>query len=136
MFQDFVYAARLIRKSLGFSTLIIGTLALGIGANTAVFSIVDAVLLRPLPYRDPGRLNLIFETQTHNTESKFFVSYRHFQAWAERNRSYSALAAATWARGPRFLAGRGAPQSILGVPVTVEFFSVLGVPAQLGRTFA
>jgi putative ABC transport system permease protein len=133
--QDLAYGARILRRSPAFTALIVGTLALGIGANTAVFSIVQAVLLRPLPYHDPSRLVLTFDAPVHDKDTGFFVQYRDFQEWAGRNHSYAAMAAATWARGPRFLLGRGAPQSILAVPVSVDFFSMLGVPPQLGRAF-
>ena len=134
--QDLAYGSRILRRSPAFTALIVATLALGIGSNTAVFSIVHAVLLRPLPYRDPSRLVLTFDAPVHDKDTGFFVQYRDFQDWAKKNHSYSAMAAATWARGPRFLLGRGAPQSILGVPVSTDFFSMLGVPPQLGRTFA
>ena len=133
--QDLAYGARILKKSPALTALIVGTLALGIGANTAVFSIVQAVLLRPLPYRDPSRLTLTFDAQLHDQDTGFFVQYRDFQEWANKNHSYVTLAAATWARGPRFLLGRGAPQSILAIPVSVDFFSMLGVPPQLGRTY-
>jgi putative ABC transport system permease protein len=133
--QDLGYGARILRKAPAFTALIVCTLALGIGANTAVFSIVQAVLLRPLPYRDPSRLVLTFVRPVHDKDTGFFVQYRDFQEWSRKNRSYETMAAATWARGPRFLLGRGAPQSILAIPVTVDFFSMLGVPPQLGRTF-
>ncbi len=133
--QDLAFGTRIIRRSPAFAALIVGTLALGIGANTAVFSIVQAVLLRPLPYRDPSRLVLTFDAPVHDKNTGFFVQYRDFQEWAKKNRSYEFMAAATWARGPRFLVGRGAPQSILAVPVSVDFFAMLGVPPQLGRTF-
>ena len=116
--------------------MIVFTLALGIGANTAIFSIVQAVLLRPLPYRDPGRLVLTFDAPVHDQETKIFVPYRHFLEWKSKNHSYVDMAAETWARGARFMLGRGAPQSILAVPVSVDFFTVLGVPPELGRTFA
>jgi putative ABC transport system permease protein len=134
-FRDLSYGARILKKSPVFTSVIVLTLALGIGANTAIFSIVQAVLLRPLPYRDPTRLTLTFDAAVHDRTGVFFAPYRHFQQWAEKNHSYEAMAAETWARGPRFLLGRGAPQSILAVPVTVDFFSVLGVAPQFGRTF-
>ena len=133
--KDVRYAARIMRKSPALTALIVFTLALGIGANTAVFSIVQAVLLRPLPYHDPSRLVLTFDSPAHDPETKIFVPYRDFQEWAAKNHSYGAMAAETWIRGPRFLLGRGAPQSILAVPVSQDFFSMLGVPPQIGRTF-
>jgi putative ABC transport system permease protein len=134
--QDLAYGARILRKSPAFTAVIVFTLALGIGANTAIFSIVQAVLLRPLPYRDPSRLVLTFDAPVHDKETKVFAPYRHFLEWKSKNHSYTGMAALTWARGPRFLLGHGAPQSILAIPVTTDFFSVLGVPPELGRTFA
>jgi hypothetical protein len=104
-------------------------------SQVPVFSIVHAVLLRPLPYRDPSRLVLTFDAPVHDKNTGFFVQYRDFQEWAKKNHSYESMAAATWARGPRFLLGRGAPRSILAVPVSLDFFAMLGVPPQLGRTF-
>jgi putative ABC transport system permease protein len=135
IFQDLSYGARILKKSPVVTSVIVLTLALGIGANTAIFGIVQAVLLRPLPYRDPTRLTLTFDAAVHDRTGVFFAPYRQFQVWAEKNHSYEAMAAETWARGPRFLLGRGAPQSILAVPVTVDFFSVLGVAPQFGRAF-
>ena len=133
--QDLAYGARILKKSPAFTAVIVFTLALGIGANTAIFSIVQAVLLRPLPYRDPSRLVLTFDAPVHDQESKIFVPYRHFLEWKSKSHSYADMAAETWARGARFMLGRGAPQSILAIPVSVDFFSVLGVPPEIGRTF-
>ena len=130
--QDLAYGARILRKSPAFTAVMVFTLALGIGVNTAIFSIVQAVLLRPLPYRDPGRLVLTFDAPVHDQETKIFVPYRHFLEWQSKSHSYVDMAAETWARGARFMLGRGAPQSILAVPVSVDFFSVLGVPPGLG----
>ncbi len=134
--KDIRYAARILRRSPAFTAVIVFTLALGMGANTAIFSIVQAVLLRPLPYYEPNRLVVTFEFPVHDKETKIFVSYRHFLEWAKKSTSYEKMAAETWVRGPRFMLGRGAPQSILAVPVSADFFSVLGVPPQIGRTFS
>ena len=100
-----------------------------------MFSVVQAVLLRPLPFHDPSRLAITFDSPVHDQETKVFVPYSDFQEWAKNNRSYVTMAAETWIRDPRFMLGRGAPQSILAIPVTVDFFSMLGVAPQLGRTF-
>src|SRR5262249_38219863 len=71
----------------------------------------------------------------HDKSAKIFASYRHFLEWRSKNQSFEQVSGAVWFRGPRFLMGRGAPQSILGIPATVELFDVLGVPPQLGRVF-
>ena len=127
MLQDILYALRLLRKSPGTTAIIIVTLALGIGATTAIFSVVEAVLLRQLPYRDPAQLTVVWDSPVREKGVKIFAPYRHFQEWRERNQSFAGLAAETWATPPRFLMGRGAPQSVLAIPATVELFDVLGV---------
>ncbi len=134
--QDSLYAVRMLRKSPGATAIIVVTLALGIGAGTAIFSVVEAVLLRRLPYRDPARLVVIWDSPVHDKGSMIFVPYRHFLEWRNKSQSFAGLGAETWARGPRFLMGRGSPQSVLAIPSTVELFDVLGVAPQLGRTFA
>lgn len=108
VFQDLAYAARILRKSPAFTAVIVSTLALGIGANTAIFSIVEAVLLRPLPYRDPRRLVLTFDALAHDKETKIFVPYRDFLEWQSKSRSYEKMAAETWVRSPRFMLRREA----------------------------
>jgi hypothetical protein len=128
--QDLAYGARILKKSPAFTAVIVFTLALGIGANTAIFSIVQAVLLRPLPYRDPSRLVLTFDAPVHDQESKIFVPYRHFLEWKSKSHSYADMAAETWARGARFMLGCGAPQSILAIPVSVDL--EIGIRMALG----
>lgn len=112
------------------------TLALGIGANTAVFSIVNGVLLQPLPYKDAGRLVAIWEkNEKDKGPSKLFDSYRDFEQWSAQAQSFERVAAATWAAGGRVLTGRGPAKTVLTIPVSASFFSTLGVTAALGRTF-
>jgi len=134
--QDVGYALRLIARKPGFAAIVALTLALGIGANTAVFSVVEAVILRPLPYKDPSRLVSIWLRNVHETgTSKMFDSLRDYRAFA-RARSFEQTAAATWAAGDRLLRGYGPAQGILAMPVSESFFTLLGVPAARGRTFA
>src|SRR5579864_5862923 len=93
LMSDFFYALRSFRRS-GLSTVIIVlTLALGIGATTAIFSVVEAVLLRPLPYRDPAKLVLVFDSPVHQRGSEVFIPYRHFLEWKKQSGSFSGLAA-------------------------------------------
>lgn len=134
--QDARYALRLLRRSPGFSAVIISILALGIGANTAVFSIVNAVLLRPLPYKDAERLVVVWQRLPTDTIGMAFDTYREFEEWNRDSRSFEKLSAATWARGAgAILTLHGQKRDILTIPVSVDFFSMLGVPAKLGRTF-
>ena len=136
LLQDVRYALRMLRKSPGFTAVAVLTLALGIGANTAIFSIVDAVLLRPLPYRDAERLVAIWCSEIGQPGSKIFASYRDFEEFKARNHSFEALEALTWARAGEILTWRGSPHQVVSIPASVGFFSLLGIPAAQGRTFA
>src|SRR5205823_3029434 len=135
LIQDLRYALRLVARKPGFAAIVTLTLALGIGANTAVFSIVEAVLLRPLPYKDPSRLVSIWLRNVHETgTSKMFDTLRDYRAFA-RARSFEQAAVATWAIGGRLLRGYGPAQEILAMPVSESFFALLGVEPALGRAF-
>lgn len=138
MIQDLRYAFRLMRKSPALTAIAALTLALGIGANAAIFSIVNAVLLRPLPYRDPARLVVVWDRSLHESNlAKIFSRYPDFQEYQRRSRSFESLSAATWASpdiGPT-LTGRGSAQHVLAIPASTSFFDTLGVKAALGRTF-
>ena len=136
MKQDTLYAARLLAKSPGFTTLVVLMLALGIGANTAVFSVVNAVILKPLPYKDSERLVVIWErVKQQNNLSKIFNTYADFKEFRDQSRSFDQLAALTWATGPQSLTGRGPARGVLAIPSSVELFSLLGISPALGRTF-
>src|SRR5215831_14386431 len=133
--QDLRYALRLAGRKRGFAAIVVLTLALGIGANTAVFSIVEAVLLRPLPYKDPSRLVSVWLRNVHETgTSKMFDSLRDYRAFACA-RSFEQTAVATWATGGRLLRGYGPTRSIMAMPVSETFFTLLGTEPALGRTF-
>jgi predicted permease len=135
--QDLRFAARLFRRSPGFTFIAALTLALGIGAGTAVFSIVNGVLLRPLPYEDPGRLVSVLDRGDRDENlAKLFASYADFQAIRQNARSFEDIAGITWATGAsRILTGRGPARSILAAPATATFFRTLGARPMLGRTF-
>ena len=127
---------RPLRRAPGFTAIAVATLALGIGAGTAVFSVVEAVFLRPLPYRDPARLAAIWKHSTQEKElSKLFVAYRDFERWKAASQSFENISAATWAVANRVWRGPGAARQILAQPVSVSFFDTLGVRPRLGRTF-
>jgi putative ABC transport system permease protein len=129
---DLGYAARALRQNPGFATVAILLMALGIGANALVFSLVDRILLRPLPFRDPARLAAIWET-THNWDPKVFACYRDVEVFDRQSRSFDGIAGWQWVEYT--LTGRGDPRRALGETVTPRFFETLGVPAAQGRTF-
>ena len=131
LLQDFRYGARTLRKSPGFTAAALLTLALGIGANTAIFSVVYGILLRPLPYHDPARLVALHETTPKvGTVS---VSYPDFLDWREQSRSFSELTAV--GNVSFNLAGILQPESITGEAVSSNFLSMMGIRPALGRDF-
>lgn len=137
IWADLRYALRRLCKSPGFAITVILTLALGIGANTAVFSIVDAVLLRPLPYENADRLVVVWQTDAaHRGTGAWFNSYREFQEWQRGNRSFEKLAAMSWATSGKTLLWHGKPFGLLALPASTDFFTMLGAKAALGRTFS
>ncbi len=134
--QDLRYGLRTLARTPGFSVTVILTLALGIGANTSVFSILDAVLLRPLPYRDSSHMVAIWERSTAATGvSKLFAPYSDLEAFRKTTKSFDRMAGATWATGPRILTGRGPARNVLAIPASPDLFSLLGVAPAMGRTF-
>ena len=135
--QDVAYALRLFRRAPGFTAVVILTLALGIGANTAVFSILHAVLLAPLPYRQPSRLVAIWDREIHpKGVSKLFDLYSDYENWKQGSQSFESAAGVTWAtQTSHILTGRGPARSVMTLPVTADFFALLGVEPMLGRTF-
>ncbi len=133
--QDLRFGARMLRKSPGFTAVAVITLALGIGASTAVFSIVDAVLLRALPYKGGERLVAVWCTEIGQPGTKIFASYRDFEEFKAHNHSFEELAALTWARAGEILTWHGSPHEVLAIPASSEFFSLLGIPAAEGRRF-
>jgi putative ABC transport system permease protein len=129
--RDVRYAARLLLRAPGFTAVALLTLALGIGANTAIFSVVSAVLLRPLPYADPDRLVMIGERGP--TGSAGNVGYATFVDWHARSRGFTEMAAIrSWT--PTLIAG-GEAERIAGMRVSANFFRMLGVRPAHGRDF-
>ena len=120
LLQDLRYAARTIAKSPAFALIAIVTLALGIGANTAIFSTVDSVLVRALPYADPDRLVMVWEDSTLADFPKNTPAPGNFTEWQTRNHVFTEMAAT---RGRALsLTGDGAPEQVLGRVVTSNFF--------------
>jgi putative ABC transport system permease protein len=131
--QDLKYTFRMLWKEKAFAAIAIITLALGIGANTAIFSVVDAALLRPLPYRQPERLVHLWESTTQKQFGEREASYPDYLDWKEQNQVFEGVAG--YQRRTMTLTGRDAPDLIRAAAVTDNFFQVLGVDPVLGRAF-
>jgi len=134
LLQDARLGLRRLRKSPGFTVIAILTLALGIGASTSIFSVVNAVLLAHLPYRDPGRLAMIWGTNTGNGMESTPVSPGDYFEWKQKNTVFQDIAAS---RDDQVtLTGSGNPQLLVGYDFSANYFSILGVSPALGRTFS
>jgi putative ABC transport system permease protein len=133
--QDVRYGLRQLRRNPGFTVVAVLTLALGIGANTAIFSVVDAVLLRSMRYKDPSRLVVIWET--YQQFPKVWVSVPNFRDWQEQTDAFEAIGGYHLAgESDQFtLTGHGEPQRIQGTFASANLFGLLGVRAALGRVF-
>src|SRR2546422_1049641 len=130
MIQDLRYALRALAKNPGFTLIVVLTLALGIGANTAIFSVVNGVLLTPLPYKDPSRLVVVWESK--GTASHNVVNPANYMNWHDRATSFSGLALLSWT-GITFTGDQ--VEEVQGRSVTPDFFGVVGATPLLGRTF-
>jgi hypothetical protein len=132
--QDLRYAFRQIRENPGFTAVAAATFALGIGANTAIFSLVDAVILRPLAYRQPERLFVIHEVVPKFNFGMFLpVNALHFQQWQKHGDSFEQMALLNGITVN--LSGDGDPERLPAARVSPNLFAILGVQAQVGRTF-
>jgi len=131
--QDLRFAVRLLRKDPGFAAVAILTLALGIGANTAIFSVVQGVVLAPLPYREPDRLVMVW-LNNNNLKSITDLSYADFVDWQRSARSFEKMAAYAW-RGFD-LSSPGTPEHLQGREISANFFAMLGVELAQGREFS
>ena len=131
LFQDLRYGLRMLVKSPAFAAVAILTLALGIGINTAVFSVVNGVLLKPLPYPHPEQLVALAESKPNFDRGS--ISYPNFRDWQKENHSFSSMAISR--RQGFILKGRGNAEQIQGDFVSSDFFTLLGIKPLLGRTF-
>jgi putative ABC transport system permease protein len=127
-------AVRFLRRSPGVSLTIVLLLALTIGAASSVFSVVNAVLLRPLPFHEPDRLALVWEARPQRNIERNVVGGHEFPVWNEQNRTFERMAAIAYS-GTVTLTGAGEPKALTGVKVTSAFFDVMGVRPLIGRGF-
>jgi predicted permease len=132
--QDIRYGARSLAHSPGFTLVAISTLTLGIGVNTAMFSVVNAVLLRPLPYADPDRIVLIWTADPARNIHEGATSFPTFTDWRNENRHFVDLA--FWREHAANLTAGGEPERVAGAFASANLFSLLGVNPALGRTFS
>jgi putative ABC transport system permease protein len=131
--QDLRYGLRMLMKNPGFTAVAVVALALGIGANTAIFSVIDAALLRPLPYQQPDRLLTLGESRDSAGDELADTSYPDYLDWVRDAKSLQSLAAYS---GDGFiLTGNGSPEAVDAARVTANFFSTLGVKPAVGRDF-
>jgi len=130
---DVRYAGRVLAKTPGFASVAVLTLAVGIGANTAIFSVANALLLRPLPYAQPDRLVVLSSERKASGEQQGPLSYPRFTLVQDRSRSFTGVAA--FCNEVFNLTGRGDPEQIPAARVSWNFFDILGVPPALGRGF-
>jgi predicted permease len=129
--QDLRYTFRTLRRNAGFTAFTILIVGLGIGASTTIFSLINALLLRPLPFRDPGRLVWISNGENYSTQAE------HYSDLRDQNQSFSDLEgwSGFYRSGDKELIGTGEPERLTSVPVTQNFFALLGVEPAIGRSF-
>jgi putative ABC transport system permease protein len=130
---DLRYGVRVLAKNRAFAAVAVLTLALGIGANTAIFSVVNAAILRPLPYPNPGQLTILWGNVKRLRVERRGASYPDYLDWRDQSRSFKAVAA--FDDGPFTLSSRETRERIAGEYVAQPYFSLLGIQAALGRTF-
>ncbi len=133
LWQDLRFSLRMIAKAPGFSAIVILTLALGIGANTAIFSVVNAVLLAPLPYSQPDKLVMVWSKNDAKGYKIAPVSGGEFAEWKSQSSAFEAMAASSDSLVT--LTGSGDPQVVIGYQFSADYFRLLGTRPELGRTF-
>jgi putative ABC transport system permease protein len=134
LWQDLRYGARMLARNPGFTAVAVLTLALGIGANTAIFSVVNAVLLRPFPYNDPSRVAVVWETQLQQGLPYMYAAPPNYADWREQNQVFEEMAA--FSPEGFFLAQEDEPVRVRGAEVSASLFRVLGVSPFVGRAFS
>ena len=138
LWQDSRYGLRMLRRSPGFTTVAVLTLALGIGAATSIFSVIKAVILNPLPFREPQSLVHLWEgvrgERYHRGDEAYFSSVRpgYFYDWKTQSQSFESVSAYRW--HSMLLSGENRAELLTAHETTDQFFETLGTPAQLGRT--
>ena len=133
MLQDFRHSLRLLWKNPAFTTIAVLAIALGIGANTALFSVVNSVILQPLPFTNPDRLAMVWESRPARGQMGNVVSAGNFLDWRTRNTVFETISPFTF--GASTLTGFGDPLSLRVQNVDSEFFPMLGIRMTLGRSF-
>ncbi|MFQ5744452.1 MAG: ABC transporter permease [Acidobacteriota bacterium] len=133
LLKDFRYAVRTLWRSPGFAAVVILTAALGIGANSAIFSVVDAVLLRPLPYQDPERLVMVWDRNPERGLERSPISYANYLDWAQQNSFFEHQAA--YGHSPFNLSDGDTPERVWGLRASAGLFPALGIDPVLGRTY-
>jgi len=133
LLQDLKYGIRMLVKNPGFTAIAIIALALGIGPTTAIFSVVNAVLLKPLPFVEPSRLLMVYETNLQRGFNRGTMSYPNFADVRDQNQVFEKMS--SYHSGDFILTGRGEPLRLQGAVVNADLFPLLGVKASLGRTF-
>ena len=131
--QDVRYGLRTLAKNPGFTIVAVAALALGIGANSAIFSVVNSVLLRPLPFKDPNQLVMVWDEQTHLGFPKDTPTPANFLDWQRQNSVFAGMAA--MAQRSFNLTGNGEPERLDGRRISANLFDLLGIQPQLGRNF-
>jgi putative ABC transport system permease protein len=133
LLQDVRYGLRMLAKNPGFTAVAVLTLALGIGANTAIFSVVDAVMMRPLPFAEPNRLVQVAEKNDKLSLPTFSASVLNYLSWREQTKTFEELAAVGFSNYT--LTGAGEPEQFTGNRISPGLFRVLGIAPVAGRTF-
>jgi putative ABC transport system permease protein len=135
IWQDLRYGARMLFKNPGFTLVAIITLALGVGANTTIFSVINSLLLKPIPFPEANRLALVWEAQANDPKDRNIVSAPNYWDWQRQNDVFEKMAIFDSAGKGYDLSDGGEPEHVSGLRVSADFFDVLGVKPRLGRAF-